>query len=156
MPRQPRLDAPGTLHHVMGRGIEETKISRRDLDREDFLSRPAELWQEGSLVVYAWALMGSHFHLLDRTGRQPLSRSMRKILTVYVIYFNSAAFVMSVGGEEDGLSWGRGGAVSGGDSVGCDSCGSLRGFARGAKVPISSFRKDVPLSYSRAVVDADR
>ena len=22
MPRQPRLDAPGTRHHVMGRGIE--------------------------------------------------------------------------------------------------------------------------------------
>jgi len=34
MPRQPRLDAPGTLHHVMGRGIEwergsdQTKIIR--------------------------------------------------------------------------------------------------------------------------------
>ena len=28
MPRQPRLDAPGTLHHVMGRGIENSKIFR--------------------------------------------------------------------------------------------------------------------------------
>jgi hypothetical protein len=28
MPRQPRLDAPGTLHHVMGRGIEAGKIFR--------------------------------------------------------------------------------------------------------------------------------
>jgi hypothetical protein len=26
MPGQPRLDAPGTLHHVMGRGIEAGKI----------------------------------------------------------------------------------------------------------------------------------
>ena len=26
MPRQPRLDAPGTLHHVMGLGIETSKI----------------------------------------------------------------------------------------------------------------------------------
>lgn len=26
MPRQARLDAPGTLHHVMWTGIEETKI----------------------------------------------------------------------------------------------------------------------------------
>ena len=25
MPSQPRLDAPGTLHHVMGRGIETSK-----------------------------------------------------------------------------------------------------------------------------------
>ena len=28
MPRQSRLDAPGTLHHVMGRGIETSKIFR--------------------------------------------------------------------------------------------------------------------------------
>jgi hypothetical protein len=27
MLRQPRLDAPGTLHHVMGRGIDRAKIS---------------------------------------------------------------------------------------------------------------------------------
>ena len=33
MPRQPRLDGPGTLHHVMGRGIEGTKIFRKDADR---------------------------------------------------------------------------------------------------------------------------
>ena len=28
MPRQPRLDAPGTLHHVMGRGIAGAKGAR--------------------------------------------------------------------------------------------------------------------------------
>jgi len=32
MPRQPRLDAPGTLHHVMGRGIETSKIFRTKED----------------------------------------------------------------------------------------------------------------------------
>ena len=88
MPRQPRLDAPGTLHHVMGRGIEGRKIFRRDADREDLLSRLGELCQEGSLAVYAWALMENHFHLLLRTGHQPLSKSMRKLLTGYVINFN--------------------------------------------------------------------
>ena len=39
MPRQARLDAPGTLHHVMGRGIEGTKIFRNKGDRTDFLQR---------------------------------------------------------------------------------------------------------------------
>ncbi len=33
MPRQPRLDAPKTLHHVMERGIERTKIFPTDTDR---------------------------------------------------------------------------------------------------------------------------
>jgi putative transposase len=88
MGRQPRLDTPGALHHVMGRGIEGKKIFREDGDREDFLSRLGELCQKGSLAIYAWAFMDSHFHLLVRTGRQSLSKSMRKLLTGYVINFN--------------------------------------------------------------------
>ena len=88
MPRQPRLDAPGALHHVMGRGIERTTIFRTDQDREDFLSRLADFCLDGNLHVYAWSLLSNHFHLLLRTGRQPISRSMRKLLTGYVVNFN--------------------------------------------------------------------
>ncbi len=88
MPRQPRLDAPGALHHVMGRGIERTNLFRTDADRGDFVDRLAQLCLEGSLVVYAWSLLSNHFHLLVRTGRQPISRSMKKLLTGYVVNFN--------------------------------------------------------------------
>lgn len=88
MPRQPRLDAPGTLHHVIGRGIERTKVFQDDTDRQDFVGRLAELCRTRSLVVYAWALLPNHFHLLVRTGRDSLSRSMRKLLTGYVVNFN--------------------------------------------------------------------
>lgn len=41
MPRQPRLDALDTLHHVMMRGIERTAIFREDRDRADFVARLA-------------------------------------------------------------------------------------------------------------------
>jgi putative transposase len=88
MPRQPRLDAPGALHHIMGRGIERTSIFRTDQDREDFLKRLADLCRAGELIVYAWSLMPNHFHLLLRTGRQSISKSMRKLLTGYVVNFN--------------------------------------------------------------------
>lgn len=88
MPRQPRLDAPGALHHVMGRGIARTNIFRTDADRGDFVNRLADLCLEGSLVVYAWSLLSNHFHLLVRTGRKPISRSMKKLLTGYVVNFN--------------------------------------------------------------------
>ena len=57
MPRQPRLDAPGTLHHVMGRGIGGVKIFGNKKDREDFLERLADLVSNDALRVYAWALM---------------------------------------------------------------------------------------------------
>jgi hypothetical protein len=35
MPRGPRLDAPGTLYHVIVRGIERRKIVDNDKDREN-------------------------------------------------------------------------------------------------------------------------
>ncbi len=88
MPRQPRLDAPGTLHHVIGRGIERTKVFHDDTDRDDFVSRLAEQGRRRSLVVYAWALMPNHFHLLVQTGHGSLAQSMRKLLTGYVVNFN--------------------------------------------------------------------
>ena len=88
MPRQSRLDAPGTLHHVMGRGIETSKIFRTKKDREDFIDRLAELCRSGNWAVYAWALMPNHFHLLVRTGNEPLARSMRRLMTGYAINFN--------------------------------------------------------------------
>ncbi len=88
MPRQPRLDAPGALHHVMGRGIERTQIFQDETDRADFVTRLAALCREGQWAVYAWALLPNHFHLLVRTGTRPLFRCMKKLLTGYVVNFN--------------------------------------------------------------------
>ncbi len=88
MPRQPRLDAPGTLHHVMGRGIDGVKIFSKRKDREDFLERVADLCRVEALSIYAWALIDNHFHLLARTGNEALSNSMRKLLTGYVVNYN--------------------------------------------------------------------
>jgi len=75
VPRQPRLDAPGALHHVMGWGIERARIFTNDGDRADFVGRLADLCQARALSVYAWALMPNHFHLLVHTQGQPLPRA---------------------------------------------------------------------------------
>ena len=88
MPRLARLDAPGVLHHVMGRGIEKKKIFFGEQDRSDFLSRLATLGEEKWMDIYAWALLPNHFHLLCRTREKPLGISMRKLLTGYAVNFN--------------------------------------------------------------------
>jgi len=88
MPRLARLDAPGVMHHVMGRGIERKDIFISEEDRNDFITRLANLAQQGDLYVYAWALLPNHFHLLVKTRNRPLSSSMRKVLTGYVVNFN--------------------------------------------------------------------
>lgn len=43
MPRLARLDAPGTLHHVMVRGLECRAIFRDDSAGADFVARVARL-----------------------------------------------------------------------------------------------------------------
>jgi len=58
MPRQARLDAPGTLHHVMIRGIEGSKIFQDDQDREAFVLRLTFPKKKRSLV----SLMGENQH----------------------------------------------------------------------------------------------
>src|SRR5574341_1576364 len=88
MPRQPRLDAPDTLHHVMVRGLERRAIFRDDQDRADFAARLAALAAPGALTVHAWALLPNHAHLLVRTGARRLARSMRSLLTGYAGAFN--------------------------------------------------------------------
>jgi putative transposase len=88
MPRQPRLDAPDTLHHVMVRGIERTTLFRDDTDRADFVARVADLAEQAAWTVSAWALLPNHAHLLVRTGARPLPRNMRSLLTGYAGAFN--------------------------------------------------------------------
>src|SRR3990172_6998640 len=88
MPRGPRLDAPGVLHHVMARGIERRRIFADNKDRDDFILRLGLLAERKALIVYAWSLLPNHFHLLVRTGSQPLSRSMRTLMTGYAGMFN--------------------------------------------------------------------
>jgi putative transposase len=88
MPRGPRLDAPGTLHHVVVRGLDRQVIFRDDRDREDFVTRISSLVRLGAFRVYAWALLPNHAHLLLQTGGRPLARSMRSLLTGYAGAFN--------------------------------------------------------------------
>jgi hypothetical protein len=58
MPRQARLEAPGTLHHVMGRRMKRAKIFRTDAGREDFLSPPGEVCREEALGVSKAEIVG--------------------------------------------------------------------------------------------------
>jgi len=51
MLRLARLDAPGVLHYVMGRGIERKKIFLSDMDRNDFIGRLSALGQDGAMAV---------------------------------------------------------------------------------------------------------
>lgn len=88
MPRGPRLDAPGCLHHVIARGIARRVLVADDGDRERFSGRLARLARNAATAVLAWALRPNHYHLLLRTTAMPLSELMRRLNTGYAVGFN--------------------------------------------------------------------
>ncbi|NTU54115.1 MAG: hypothetical protein HGA97_10540 [Chlorobiaceae bacterium] len=88
MPRGPRLDTPGTLHHVMIRGIEKGMIFRDDIDRTEFLDRLGRLAGSLGTGIYAFVLMSNHVNLLLKSGSDGLPAFMRRLLSGYAQYFN--------------------------------------------------------------------
>jgi putative transposase len=88
VPRQARLDAPGTLHHVIIRGIERRDIVDDDQDRQDFVTRMGQIAVETETIIYAWSLMTNHTHILLRSGPYGLPKYMRRLLTGYAISYN--------------------------------------------------------------------
>jgi putative transposase len=88
MPRQARLDVPGTLHHVMLRGIEKRVIVSDAEDREEFVTRLGAASQATGTAIYAWALLPNHAHLLLRSGAAGLPKFMMRLLTGYAIRYN--------------------------------------------------------------------
>ncbi len=77
MARPLRIEYPGAYYHVMNRGLAHTNIFLNDKDRERFLVLIGETCQLWRLEVYAYCLMGNHYHLLVQTPTVGLSRTMR-------------------------------------------------------------------------------
>ncbi len=88
MPRQARIDAPGSLHHVIVRGIGRRKIFNDDQDRNHFIERLGNILEETQTTCYAWSLIPNHFHLLLRSGKVSISTVMRRLLTGYAVAYN--------------------------------------------------------------------
>ncbi len=88
MPRTARLDTPGTLHHVIIRGIERRQIVNDADDRRQFVDRLGQLALALQTSIYAWALLSNHAHLLLRSGPDGLPTFMRRLLTGYALAYN--------------------------------------------------------------------
>ncbi|MCK8602611.1 transposase [Desulfoferrobacter suflitae] len=88
MPRQARLDVPGTLHHVIIRGIERRRIVDDQEDRDRFAARLGDLAIETGTAIYAWSLLTNHAHILLRSGSGGLPKFMRRFLTSYSVTYN--------------------------------------------------------------------
>jgi REP element-mobilizing transposase RayT len=88
MSRPLRIEFPGALYHVSSRGNARQPIFIDDVDRRDFLAGLAIACARMDWIVWAWALLDDHYHLLIETRRASLSRGMREVNGVYTQGFN--------------------------------------------------------------------
>lgn len=89
MSRAWRIEYPGALYHVLSRGNERRDIFADDDDRRMFLDTLGEMVERFELDIAAYVLMGNHYHLLLRTHRANLSKSMQWFGVTYTNRFNS-------------------------------------------------------------------
>jgi len=83
-----RGDGPDTWHHVFNRGIAKRTMFERREDFRYFTLQLACSVRRGEIEVHAYALMGTHFHLLVRSPCGRLAVAMQRIQLAYSRRFN--------------------------------------------------------------------
>jgi REP element-mobilizing transposase RayT len=86
--RQPRVDQPGSWHHVINRGIAKRPLFESRSDVRFFLARLVRQIRLGRIEVHAYCFMTTHFHLLVRSPLGELSEAMRRVQNEHSRRFN--------------------------------------------------------------------
>ena len=88
MPRSARIEFPGAIHHITARGDRRDSIFLDNADRENWLKVLHNVCIHHRWRVYAYCMMGNHYHLLIETPEPTLSAGMRELNSVYTWHFN--------------------------------------------------------------------
>ncbi len=87
MPRRTRITDAG-YYHVISRGVERRNVYLEDEDYGLFLDILVEVFKKYNIVLHSYVLMSNHYHLLIETTEQNISDAMRRVNSLYAIYFN--------------------------------------------------------------------
>ncbi|RJX21717.1 MAG: hypothetical protein C4570_02165 [Ammonifex sp.] len=88
MGRKPRIHYHGAVNHVIARGNNKENIFCENADRVKYLDLLKKYRDKYDFLLYAYALMGNHLHLLIEVRDIPLSRIMQGLQLSYTQYFN--------------------------------------------------------------------
>ena len=83
-----RIEFPDATYHVTSRGNRRAKIFVDVDDRRRMLEILGQAMARHDAQVFAYCLMGNHYHLVLRTRRPNLSRIMRHVNGEYASTFN--------------------------------------------------------------------
>lgn len=79
MARSPRLFIPDAVYHVYCRTARGEMVFSNPDEAREFVDVLADVKRLHGFEVLAWCLMGNHYHVVIRTRRFPLWRSMARI-----------------------------------------------------------------------------
>jgi REP element-mobilizing transposase RayT len=88
MARKLRIEFEGALYHVITRGNKKQRIFLDKEDKERFLKKLLEYKNRYNFVLYAYALMDNHVHLLIETQKIGLSKIMQGLLQSHTQWHN--------------------------------------------------------------------
>jgi putative transposase len=87
MARPLRIQYPGAVYHVMNRGGSRQKVFLDKQDYEAFLNTMGEVHDRSAVEVFAYCLMGNHYHVCLRTPEGNLTRVMQHLDGLYIQRF---------------------------------------------------------------------
>lgn len=88
MARPLRVEYSGACYHITSRGNAQQAIFQDDADREVLLAILAATVKQFGWEVFAYCLMGNHYHFLLATPKPNLSRGMMRLNGLYTQRFN--------------------------------------------------------------------
>jgi len=88
MARPWRIQFEDAIYHITVRGNNRQDIFLDDADRTFFLDLLKRVSRRFRLEIFAFCLMGNHFHLFLRTPEANLSQAMHWLIGTYAGYFN--------------------------------------------------------------------
>lgn len=89
MPRERRIVYPGAVYHLMARGNRREDIVFDDADRLAFEATLEQLIERTGWVLFAWVLMGNHYHLVVKTPEPNLVEGMHWFQNTWTRRFNA-------------------------------------------------------------------
>ena len=88
MARPLRIIYPGAFYHVTARGNERRRVFLSRTDQEKFLSYLGNAVLKYRVILHAFVLMGTHYHLIVETPGANLSAFAHTVNSAYTTYFN--------------------------------------------------------------------
>jgi len=88
MPRHARKKSQTGIYHVIMRGINQQVIFEDDEDNERFIETLKTGKAKSGYKLYAYCLMGNHFHLLLKVEKEDLELVIKRIAGSYVFWYN--------------------------------------------------------------------